>query len=124
MCMTAVMKTIDLFAKEKPVVQRERNRKDYSALEYILTKSLTELPFDAVFAVVFTTVLKAKTGLAIEWNEITAIFSLMTVCGASLGFLIGSLTTSQEAAISTGIPGESKCALCSLRKYLIVSLLF
>lgn len=104
MCMTAVMKTMDVFAKEKPVIQRERRRKLYSNLEYLLSKSLAEVPLDALFAVFFTTTLKATTGLAISWQDITGIFSLMTVAGASLGFLIGSLTPSQEAATSTGIP--------------------
>lgn len=104
MMMTAVMKTMDVFAKEKPVVQREHSRKLYSSLEYLLSKSVAEIPLDAAFAVCFTTALKLTTGLAISWNQMTATFSLMTVAGASLGFLIGSMTPSQEAAISTGIP--------------------
>lgn len=104
MMMTAVMKTMDVFAKEKPVVQREHSRKLYSSLEYLLSKSVAEIPLDAAFAVCFTTALKLTTGLAISWNQMTATFSLMTVAGASLGFLIGSMTPSQEAAISSGIP--------------------
>ena len=104
MMMTAVMKTMDVFAKEKPVIQRERNRKLYSCFEYLIGKSIAEIPLDAAFAVFFTTTLKATTGLSISWKDITAIFSLMTVAGASLGFLIGSMTPSQEAAVSTGIP--------------------
>ncbi|CAB9528087.1 Putative white-brown complex homolog protein 30 [Seminavis robusta] len=104
MMMTAVMKTLDVFAKEKPIVQREKNRNLYSSLEYLLSKSVAEIPLDVTFAVVFTATLKATTGLAISWSNLTATFSLMTVAGASLGLLIGSFTSSQEAAVSTGIP--------------------
>jgi ABC-type multidrug transport system permease subunit len=104
MCMAAVMKTIDVFAKEKPVIQRERRRHLYSNLEYLMSKAFAELPLDALFAVFFTTTLKATTGLAISWQDITGTFSLMTVAGASLGFLVGSMTPTQEAATSAGIP--------------------
>lgn len=104
MAMSAVMKSIDVFAKEKPVVHREQSRKLYTSIEYLLSKAMAEMPLDAAFAVFFTSTLKATTGLAISWSKITATFSLMTVAGASLGFLIGSVTPSQEAAISTGIP--------------------
>uniref|UniRef100_A0A7R9ZKY9 ABC-2 type transporter transmembrane domain-containing protein n=1 Tax=Craspedostauros australis TaxID=1486917 RepID=A0A7R9ZKY9_9STRA len=100
----AVMKTIDLFAKEKPVVQREQQRDNYSSLEYLFSKSLAEIPLDAIFAAVFTTVLKATTGLRIGWKDLTATFSLMTVAGASLGFAIGAFSPSSEAALATGIP--------------------
>jgi ABC-2 type transporter len=104
MMMTAVMKTLDVFAKEKPIVQRENKRNLYSCLEYLLSKATAEIPLDAAFAVLFTSTIKATTGLSISWSHLTATFSLMTVAGASLGFLIGSMTPSQEAAMSTGIP--------------------
>lgn len=104
MMMTAVMKTMEVFSKEKPVIQRERHRNLYSCFEYLIGKFFAEIPLDIAFAAFFTTTLKAKTGLSISWQDITAIFSLMTVAGASLGFLIGSMTPSSEAAVSTGIP--------------------
>lgn len=104
MCMAAVMKTMDVFSKEKPVVQREQRRHLYSNFEYLLSKSLAEVPLDVLFAVFFTSALKTTTGLTISWKDITVTFSLMTIAGASLGFLIGSITPSQEAATSTGIP--------------------
>jgi len=102
--MAAVMKTVDVFAKEKPVIQREQTRKLYLNLEYLFGKIVAEIPLDTAFAVLFTTTLKATTGLSIKCRDITCIFSLMTVAGASLGFLIGSITPSQEAAMSTGVP--------------------
>ena len=104
MSMMSLMKTIDLFAKEKPIVQREQQRQQYTSFEYLLSKTLAEIPLDTVFSAIFTTVLKATTGVRIGWKELTATFSLMTVAGASLGFAIGALSPTAEAAMSAGVP--------------------
>lgn len=104
MSMLALMKTIDLFAKEKPVVQREQQRHQYSSLEYLVAKAFAEIPLDTVFAALFTTSLKSFCGLRIGWKALTAAFSLMTVAGASLGFAIGSLSPSGEVALTAAMP--------------------
>jgi hypothetical protein len=104
MSMMALMKTIDLFAKEKPVVQREQQRRQYTSLEYLLSKSFAEMPLDAVFAAIFTTVLKAVSGVRIGWMQLTGTFALMTVTGASMGFAIGALSPTAEIAMSAGVP--------------------
>jgi ABC-type multidrug transport system permease subunit len=94
--MMALMKTIELFAKEKPVVQREQQRKQYSSLEYLLAKAIAEIPLDTVFAAIFTTTLKSLCGIRIGWRALTGTFTLMTVSGASLGFAIGALVSSRN----------------------------
>lgn len=98
------MKTIELFARERPVVEREQMRSQYSSLEYLVSKAIAELPLDVFFAATFTTMLKSITGLRIPLAQLTASFSLMTVAGASLGFAIGSSTPNAESAMATGIP--------------------
>jgi ABC-2 type transporter len=104
MSMMALMKTIDLFAREKPVVMREQQRRQYTSLEYLLSKALAELPLDTLFSAVFTTVLKLSTGIRIGWKELTGAFSLMTIAGASLGFAVGALSPTAELAMSAGVP--------------------
>uniref|UniRef100_A0A7S4EF38 ABC-2 type transporter transmembrane domain-containing protein n=2 Tax=Pseudo-nitzschia australis TaxID=44445 RepID=A0A7S4EF38_9STRA len=99
-----LMKTLDLFAKEKPVVQREQQRHQYTSLEYLLAKTIAEIPLDTVFAVVFTSTLKSLCGLRIGLKALTGVFSLMTVAGASLGFAIGALSPTGETAMITGVP--------------------
>jgi ABC-type multidrug transport system permease subunit len=94
--MMALMKTIELFAKEKPVVAREQLRNQYTSLEYLLAKSIAEIPLDTVFAAIFTTTLKSLCGLRIGWRALTGVFTLMTVAGASLGFAIGSLVRTKK----------------------------
>jgi hypothetical protein len=73
-------------------------------LEYLLAKALAELPLDALFAGVFSTVLKACTGLCIGWWQLTGAFSLLTAAGASLGFLFGSWFAADGLAIQAGLP--------------------
>ncbi|GKY94789.1 hypothetical protein MPSEU_000444100 [Mayamaea pseudoterrestris] len=104
MCMLAFMKTVELFAKEKPVIQREQRRNQYTALEYLVAKGLAELPLDIGFACIFTTVLKLASGIRISWGRVSAVFSLMTAAGASLGFLMGSWAPSGPLAQQAGIP--------------------
>jgi len=104
MSMMALMKTIHLFSRERPVVGREQEREQYSSLEYLLSKAFAEIPLDTFFGVVFTTTLKLATGLRISWKDLTAAFSLMTVAGASLGFAVGSWTDSADSAMAVGVP--------------------
>jgi hypothetical protein len=104
LCMIAYMKTVTMFSQERPVVRRESVREQYSAAEYLAAKALAEMPLDCAFAAVFTAVLKAATGLRISWNHLTQVFSLLTVAGASLGFLLGSLAPTDQYAASAGIP--------------------
>jgi len=104
MSMMSLMKTLDLFAKEKPVVQREQQRRQYTSLEYLLAKAIAEIPLDTAFAAVFTFTLKSLCGLRIGLKALTGVFSLMTVAGASLGFAIGSLSPSGEIAMTAGVP--------------------
>ena len=102
--MMTLMKTIDLFAKEKPVVQREQQRHQYTNLEYLLAKTIAEIPLDSVFAAIFTSSLKFSCGLRIGLKALTGVFALMTVAGASLGFAIGALSPTGEIAVVSGIP--------------------
>lgn len=104
MSMMTLMKTINLFAKEKPVVQREQQRNQYTNLEYLLAKTIAEIPLDSAFAAIFTSSLKFACGLRIGLKALTGVFTLMTVAGASLGFAIGALSPTGDTAVVAGIP--------------------
>ena len=104
MCMMALLKTVHLFSKEQAVVRREQMRQQYSSLEYLLSKELAEIPMDTAFAAIFTTVLKAVTGLRISWAKLTTTFTVMTAAGASLGLAIGSWTKDGDTAMATAMP--------------------
>jgi len=104
MSMMALMKTLDLFGREMTVVARERMRKQYSSLEYLLSKALAELPIDASFAAIFAAVLKLTTGLRCSMTALASTLAIMTVAGASLGFAIGSMTPDVDSAMMAGVP--------------------
>ena len=101
--MMALMKTLDLFARERSVVLREQMRCNYYSLEYILAKVVAELPLDATFSLVFAAVLKTLTGLRTPMTTLIKTYCLLTVSCASLGFAIGSFSSSVDSAMSTGI---------------------
>ena len=104
MSIMALMKTLDLFAKERSVVMREQMRSNYSSLEYLLAKMFAEIPLDSFFALVFATILKRLTGLRTSMLTLIKTYCLMTVTSVSLGFAIGSVTSSVESAMSMGVP--------------------
>lgn len=104
MCMLAVMKTLDIFGREKPVVVRERMRNQYSSLEYLISKAVAEIPIDALFGGAFAAVLKTRTGLRTSLSVLTWTFSLLTVAGASMGFAIGSVAPDVESSMALGVP--------------------
>mmetsp|Transcript_7863 Transcript_7863/g.12998 ORF Transcript_7863/g.12998 Transcript_7863/m.12998 type:complete len:728 (-) Transcript_7863:8-2191(-) len=100
----ALMKTLELFAKERGVVLREQMRSTYSSLEYLLAKVFAEIPLDASFALIFASVLKKLTGLRSSMGTLMKTYCLMTVSSVSLGFAIGSLASSPETAMALGVP--------------------
>jgi hypothetical protein len=101
--MMSVMKSLDLFAKERRVVLREQMRASYTSLEYIVAKVIAEIPLDASFALVFAAVLKTLTGLRTSMVTLIKTYCLMTATCATLGFAIGSFTSTVESALTTGI---------------------
>ena len=103
MSIMSLMKTLDLFARERGVVMREQMRCNYFSLEYILAKVVAEIPIDAGFSLVFAAVLKILTGLRTSMTTLIKTYCLMTVSSASLGFAIGSFTSTVESAMSTGL---------------------
>lgn len=129
----SLMKTLDLFARERSVVTREQMRHSYYGFEYLLAKVVSEMvsklhiidhiftdknsqfdysivsmkttkPLDTAYVLVHGAILKQLTGLRTSLATLMKTFSLMTVSSVSLGFAIGSLTSSVDMAMSTGVP--------------------
>ena len=105
--MLSLVRAFDLFAKERPVAGRERERGLYSGPEYVLAKALAELPSDVLFA--------ALHGATLKWRLETTQNSTLScspakplayaaaACG-TLGLAIGAATPSAEAALAVGTP--------------------
>lgn len=104
MCMLAAMKTLNLFGRERAVVAREQMRRQYSSFEYLLSKSIGELPLDVFYSTIFAAALKCFTCIRISLPQLCATFSLMTVAASSIGFAVGSVTSGVEEAMTAGMP--------------------
>ena len=104
MTMMAMMKTLNLFGKEKSVVSREQMRRQYTSFDYLISKTLAELPLDIIFSSMFAAALKHLTCLATPFSKLCGTFSLLTVASASLGFVVGSFTNGVEEAMTIGMP--------------------
>mmetsp|Transcript_13566 Transcript_13566/g.25847 ORF Transcript_13566/g.25847 Transcript_13566/m.25847 type:complete len:835 (-) Transcript_13566:198-2702(-) len=104
MSIMSLMKTLDLFARERFVVTREQMRHNYYGFEYLLAKVVSEMPLDTAYVLVHGAILKQLTGLRTSLATLMKTLSLMTVSSVSLGFAIGSLTSSVDTAMSTGVP--------------------
>ena len=104
MCMISVMKTLNLFGKERAVVAREQMRKQYSSFDYLLSKSIGEMPLDVLYSALFATSLKYFTCIRIPLSLLCGTFSLMTVASSSIGFAVGSVTSGVEEAMTVGMP--------------------
>lgn len=61
--MSSLVKTLNIFPRERIIVSRERTRKAYNVLPYLTAKLLAELPVSAVFPAVFGGVVYPLTGL-------------------------------------------------------------
>jgi len=104
MAMLSVMKTLDMFGREKPVVVRERMRDQYSGWEYLSAKAVAELPFDAGFSIVFAGLLKRSTNLSLSFAQLATVLGGVTVASDMLGFCVGSVCDTPESALSLGVP--------------------
>ena len=104
MAMMALMKTLDLFGRERGVIQRERGRGQYSETEYVLAKLLTELPIDAAFAAGFGALLHRRCGLRLPMASLVGTLALTAASCAGLGLAIGAVAPSADAALALGIP--------------------
>lgn len=104
MTMMSLMKTLNLFGKEKNVVSREQMRNHYTSFDYLITKAAAEFPLDVVFSTMFAAALKHFTCLRLPISTLCGTFSLMTVAAASLGFAIGSFTDGVDEAMTVGMP--------------------
>lgn len=100
--MLAMIKTLQLFKRERSVIERERSHQQYSALEYLLAKMCAELPLDALVAAVFGLVLQEKANLRCGRKSIVNVLALLGCASSTLGLAIGSLCPTGDVALAVG----------------------
>jgi hypothetical protein len=79
-----------------------KNTQIYKYL-FSIAKVVAKIPLDATFSLVFPVVLKMFTSLRTPMTTLIKTYCLLTVSCASLGFAIGSFSSSVDLVMSTGI---------------------
>eukprot|EP01035_Chromulina_nebulosa_P020112 gene20112-26113_t len=102
--MSSIVKTLQLFKRERAVITREKSQGQYTSFEYLFSKLLSELPWNALVTSIFGFTVHQLTNLKINLPHFLTILSLLNFCTSSLGLAIGSLFQNGDEALSIG-PG-------------------
>jgi len=89
--MLSMIKTLQVYQRERVVVDRERPQGLYSAGKYLLAKACAELPGDALAAAVFGALLHRQAGLHCHMDRFVLVLSLLSGTCSSLGLALGAL---------------------------------
>ncbi|KAL4458091.1 hypothetical protein ABPG75_012956 [Micractinium tetrahymenae] len=103
--MTSLIKTLNVFPREKTLVGRERARSGYGVLPYLLSKLAAELPVGALFPALFACLVYPATGLNPKPRRFASFLGLLTLEAMSaqaLGLAVGAVAPSTEAALAMG----------------------
>ncbi|PSC72649.1 ABC transporter G family member 7 isoform A [Micractinium conductrix] len=103
--MTSLIKTLNLFPKEKTLVGRERARAGYGVLPYLLSKLAAELPIGALFPALFACLVYPATGLNPKpqrFARFLGVLTLEAMSAQALGLAVGAAAPSTEAALAIG----------------------
>jgi len=85
------VKVVDTMTKERSVITREQQtRKQYTALEYVLSRLVAEIPVNLLYASMFTYSLKAFAGMYMPWGKLFRIHCLTTIAMSALAIAITS----------------------------------
>lgn len=103
--MSSLVKTLNVFPRERNIVARERSKKAYHVLPYFAAKLAAELPVGAIFPLLFGTVVYPMTGLnpsTARFAKFLGIVTLESFTSSALGLTVGSVAPSTEAALAMG----------------------
>lgn len=103
--MTSLIKTLNVFPREKTLVNRERARAGYGVLPYLLSKLAAELPVGALFPALFGCLVYPATGLNPKprrFANFLGVLVLEAVSAQALGLAVGAAAPSTEAALAIG----------------------
>jgi hypothetical protein len=105
--MMSVVKTLNSFPRERITVEREmargRGRGGYGAGPYFLSKLLVETPVDAIFPVLFGTVVAPLAGLnPARRFPFLAVLAAQSMAASGIGLTIGAACPTVDTALALG----------------------
>eukprot|EP00741_Cyanophora_paradoxa_P004227 tig00000789_g4105.t1 len=105
--MSALSKTLNLFVRERGIVQADRAKGAYGVAAYFFSKLVAELPTAAVAPLTFASLLYPMAGLhasPARFLKFLAIHALESFTSSAVSMTIGALAPSQDAALAMGPP--------------------
>ena len=103
--MTSLIKTLNVFPRERTIVQRERGRAAYPVVSYFASKLAAELPIGALFPAIFGAVVYPCTGLAPDARKFVNFLGILVAesfAAQALGLTVGAVAPSTSAALAIG----------------------
>lgn len=103
--MAALTKTVNVFPKERQVVDRERAKGSYALGPYLLSKLIAEIPVGASFPLVFGTILYPMAGLnpaLVRFGQFCGIIMTEAFAASAMGLTVGAMAPTTEAAMALG----------------------
>ncbi|MCO5553686.1 hypothetical protein L7F22_007212 [Adiantum nelumboides] len=103
--MAALTKTVNVFPKERQVVDRERAKNSYALGPYLLSKLIAEIPVGASFPLIFGTVLYPMAGLnpaVTRFGQFCGIITIEAFAASAMGLTVGAMAPTTEAAMALG----------------------
>eukprot|EP00270_Netrium_digitus_P009741 TRINITY_DN2981_c0_g1_i1.p1 TRINITY_DN2981_c0_g1~~TRINITY_DN2981_c0_g1_i1.p1 ORF type:complete len:753 (-),score=269.12 TRINITY_DN2981_c0_g1_i1:256-2514(-) len=103
--MSSLTKTLNVFPKERLIVERERTKGSYAVAPYFASKLIAELPISALFPLGFGILVYPMTGLNKSLRRFGQFLGLLTMesfTAAAMGLTVGCIAPSTEAAMALG----------------------
>ncbi|GJP35127.1 hypothetical protein CLOM_g19643 [Closterium sp. NIES-68] len=103
--MASITKTLNVFPKERQIVERERAKGAYAVGPYFLSKLVAELPVTAFFPALFSMVCYPMTGLHRTVPRFLKFLGATTVesfTSSAMGLTVGCIAPTTEAAMALG----------------------
>jgi ABC-type multidrug transport system ATPase subunit len=103
--MSSLIKTLNVFPRERAIVARERARAAYPPGPYLAAKLAAELPVGALFPALFGALVYPAAGLAPGAGRFARFLGILVAesfSAQALGLAVGAAAPSTEAALAIG----------------------
>lgn len=103
--MSALTKTVNVFPKERAIVQREQAKGSYALAPYLIAKLVAEAPVSAAFPLVFGAVVYPMTNLNPSLHRFLTFSGIVTAeafAASAMGLTVGAIAPTTEAALALG----------------------